>query len=498
MKPPHPPLRVRRRLALRLTAICIVTSLTSSLVATLSLMLLIVTLALSDASLADLETELHATEPEAAAFFADPARPDGDGLERLLAAKVALPGAPPGLTLRFYYVAFGGFSVMVADARDKVVASVGPDAMKRGTPLRARLLPGEAGLLDAAERGEVRGTHIGRRMVLAGPIRRDGRLVGVALVRSAPLSMWGAMRQTVAEDFPVSGIGIGGVSVFVGCLLGFVTAGSVSRRLAAISRAADSWAAGDLTAAAPEAPYDEFGVLAGRLNAMAADLRQVIELRNTVAVLEERQRITRDLHDTVKQQAFAASLMVASARGSLRAGDAVAAERALEEAAGLTGRMQADLASLFRQLRSTDGGAASDLSERVRRVAEGWDARTTLPVRFASSLQGRRVPDAVAEQAARVAEEAVANAVKHGRGATGVDVSLEADGRGRVRLTVADDGAGFVPGTRRGGGLGLTTMRERAALLPGGSLDVASAPGAGTRVTLCFDAPDDGAQAEGK
>ena len=81
----------------------------------------------------------------------------------------------------------------------------------------------------------------------------------------------------------------------------------------------------------------------------------------------------------------------------------------------------------------------------------------------------------------RVTQEALVNAGRHG-GASLVQVELAAAG-GHTELRVRDDGEGFDPGSRTGNGLGLEGMAERARLV-GGELDVRSAPGAGTEITM--------------
>jgi signal transduction histidine kinase len=103
------------------------------------------------------------------------------------------------------------------------------------------------------------------------------------------------------------------------------------------------------------------------------------------------------------------------------------------------------------------------------------------------------LPDDVQTAIYRVTQEALANVGRHA-GATVVEVDLEAD-HGCVGLRVRDDGSGFDPGavTRAGvdgpgGRLGLTGMAERARLA-GGALDVRSAPGGGTTVSLRIGAP---------
>ena len=101
---------------------------------------------------------------------------------------------------------------------------------------------------------------------------------------------------------------------------------------------------------------------------------------------------------------------------------------------------------------------------------------------------------AVEETAYRIAQEAIANAVRHS-GAQHISVDLACDGNGGLRLAVTDDGAGFDPEdpTLLSHHLGLTSMRERAEQL-GGDLRISSRPGSGTTVVLEVH---DGARAGG-
>ena len=95
-----------------------------------------------------------------------------------------------------------------------------------------------------------------------------------------------------------------------------------------------------------------------------------------------------------------------------------------------------------------------------------------------------RLPGASAAQVFRIAQEALQNALRHAE-ADHIEVRLEGDGNGGLVLSVADDGQGFDPARRavRGRRLGLTSMEERAEEL-GGTLDIESAAGEGTRVRL--------------
>jgi signal transduction histidine kinase len=123
-------------------------------------------------------------------------------------------------------------------------------------------------------------------------------------------------------------------------------------------------------------------------------------------------------------------------------------------------------------------GLAGALRKRVELLRRVHDVQLTLRTRGPVRLQDRTVE----REVLRIAGEALANALRHAS-ARSVEVSL--DTGDPVRLVVADDGAGFdLPATLRDSHrLGLTSMRERAEAL-GGTLEIVTAPGAGTRVEL--------------
>ena len=190
------------------------------------------------------------------------------------------------------------------------------------------------------------------------------------------------------------------------------------------------------------------------------------------AVLEERRRIARDLHDGLAQElAFIVGQTSKLARdeGAPPALGYVsaAAHRALGEA-------RRAIATLTRPL---DEPLASVLEEVAGEVA----GRSGLEVEFHSTARAD-VPASTREELARVVREAVTNAARHS-GASSVRVSVSgADG---VRVSIADDGVGFDPARVRrpglDGGFGLETMRERMTAL-GGGLRIRSVPGVGTEI----------------
>ena len=195
----------------------------------------------------------------------------------------------------------------------------------------------------------------------------------------------------------------------------------------------------------------------------------------------ERSRIASDLHDVVLQDLAYALRQVETAQF-------YPSEEQM--GTGLEGAIQALRRSL-RVFRETvyelhpKGPRAKPfvchleaVIEKSRQMAPDLEIELVLEGEFP-----QRLPGTIGRDLAHIVQEALNNARRHS-GARDVRVILRADGN-RVEAEVADDGRGFNPGAVPGG-LGLTTMRERAAAL-GGELEVRSEPGQGTRVL--FRAP---------
>jgi signal transduction histidine kinase len=206
---------------------------------------------------------------------------------------------------------------------------------------------------------------------------------------------------------------------------------------------------------------------------------RLYERSRELSIVEERQRIARELHDAVTQKLFSLRL-TADAAATLAARDPSRAADELGTVRRLAAEVADELRAIVVGLRPVDL-AGDGLDVALRKQAELLDRVHGAAVRFT----GAPVPrlGAAAEEAAyRIAQEALHNALRHGAPST-VEVRLGAAG-GVVRLEVADDGSGFDPRPAGSSGrLGLASMRDRARAA-GGRLELASAPGRGTTVRL--------------
>jgi PAS domain S-box-containing protein len=199
------------------------------------------------------------------------------------------------------------------------------------------------------------------------------------------------------------------------------------------------------------------------------------------AVLEERTRLARDIHDTLLQGFTGVALQLVAAINRMTLPAEATAE--LRDVVGLAQKTLTDARRAVWDLRSP-ALAAGDLAAALRSTAEDAVRGTGLTLAYETAGPTQAVGHEVEEVALRVVQEAIANVVKHA-GARAVQVRVQFEPRG-MRLTVRDDGRGFTadPDTHSyGGHWGLLGMRERAGRI-GATLGVRSTPGEGTEIVL--------------
>jgi signal transduction histidine kinase len=243
--------------------------------------------------------------------------------------------------------------------------------------------------------------------------------------------------------------------------------------------AADQQLVGDLARQAGMAAH---AVLLHQQTVQLADDLQQARERLVLAREEERRRLRRDLHDGLGPS-LASLLLEARVLQRLIHSDPAAAERLVSEMQGDIRATIDDIRRVVHELRPPaldDLGlvqALNVLAAKIGRPEGGaGEATTGLRVAVDAPHDLPPLPAAVEVAAYRIVQEALANVVHHAQARCAV-VRLKLDGA--LHIEVADDGAGFAVG--RAGGLGLHSMRERAAEL-GGTFSVAAAAGGGTVV----------------
>ncbi|MBG0786621.1 MAG: sensor histidine kinase [Anaerolineaceae bacterium] len=266
----------------------------------------------------------------------------------------------------------------------------------------------------------------------------------------------------------------------IGSLFGMLTANGLTKRFSNVSQAAHSWSRGDFSAIIRDKHDDEIGKLGNDLNTMAEQLENLLDRRQEISILEERNRLARDLHDSVKQQAFAASAQLAAAKARFSSDPERAADH-LEQAEILIGKVRQELTDLIQELRPV-AMKGKGLIVAVKDYAEDWCNRYDIEI--STHVRGERnLPLEVEKSVFRIIQEGLANVAWHSH-ATKVDLvfNFRTD---FLLLTIRDDGIGFTIDQTKKSGMGLKSMRERAELI-GGELIIDSRIGVGTKIILKY------------
>ena len=250
--------------------------------------------------------------------------------------------------------------VMYTDANGRLIESFPEDYFtnpENGKPLDITEIRGMTDPLRAAQLGMQNVDRLIYQqsddvMVGAIPIfhqQQTGRVVGVlAFVHRSHIQEimdW----QNIARQVTISLVFITLFTGVLGTIFGFFTARSLVSRLKKLARTAKAWSQGNLSIHSTDPISDELGQLSNGLNHMATQLNNLLEERQEISALEERNRLARELHDSVKQQAFAASAQLAAAHAAYFDNPAEAIFY-IREAEGLVDDIRQELSSLIRKL----------------------------------------------------------------------------------------------------------------------------------------------------
>jgi two-component system, NarL family, sensor histidine kinase LiaS len=265
-------------------------------------------------------------------------------------------------------------------------------------------------------------------------------------------------------------------ALLVGTFFGFLTAHWLDNRLKQLLSATQAWSAGNFSIHIQDRSPDEIGQFGRHLNRMARDLERLVQTRQELASLEERNRLARDLHDSVKQHLTATAMQIGAAQSFLES-DPEVVRRCLENAEALTEAAQLELTAIVRELRPTTLDE-KDFSGALRSYVESWSRQSAIDTTL-EFQKVRKIPDAIELSLYRVTQEALANINRH---SLAKEVRIRADFTEKeVILIVQDNGRGFQPMEMKNKGFGLRNMCERLAAVHG-HLTIESQPGCGTTI----------------
>lgn len=202
-----------------------------------------------------------------------------------------------------------------------------------------------------------------------------------------------------------------------------------------------------------------------------------------LATIEERQRLARDLHDSVTQTLFSATTITDAAYRMWQR-DPSSIQRELDDLRELTQNALAEMRTLLLELKP-EGLQQASIATLIRQLASTLANRSHLDITL-QLAEDVTCPLPVKTALFRITQEALNNIVKHAR-ANSVKVCLEHFAKGGLRLTIADDGIGFDPNDTGLTSLGLRIMRERAAAA-NIQLTIAGCPGSGTEIMAVWSA----------
>jgi two-component system NarL family sensor kinase len=219
----------------------------------------------------------------------------------------------------------------------------------------------------------------------------------------------------------------------------------------------------------------------GDLLSIAIERARLFARSAQVGTVEERNRLAREIHDTLAQGLAAVVLRLETAAALLDAGaDASRLRETIEQTLGLTRATLEEARRSVLDLRAAPLEGRT-LGEALKELAEGTTAMRGPGVQFEVVGATHPLPVRVEAGLYRIAQEALANVVRHAR-ARSVRLRLEVSPEW-ARLSIVDDGQGFDPAQVSRDHYGLVGLAERAKLL-GGRLDLQSSPGEGTRIEV--------------
>jgi NarL family two-component system sensor histidine kinase LiaS len=285
---------------------------------------------------------------------------------------------------------------------------------------------------------------------------------------------------------------LAGLILAAGIVSGFIYGNGLKQRLEELVEATLRYERGQFAHRVPPLGDDEIGLAGDRLNEMAQMIEKQVaslqrlstekaemqeQLKKSV-ILEERQRLARELHDAVSQQLFAISMMSSAVQENLHVGGEKIHKQIamIEKMAGLA---QKEMRALLLHLRpATLEGKG--LQEGILELVSEFQAKQTIDIR-AEITDIPPLPKGVEDHLFRIVQEGLSNVFRHSQ-ATSVTVRLGGTGQ-QVYLRIIDNGVGFDVSQGKAGSYGMQSIQERANEI-GGVAEVISFPGKGTQLTV--------------
>ncbi|MDF2959992.1 MAG: two-component system sensor histidine kinase [Paenibacillus sp.] len=283
------------------------------------------------------------------------------------------------------------------------------------------------------------------------------------------------------------------IVAIMGGTYGLWYSSKMKRRLEQLREAMLSLEKGNLSRTVPPLGEDEIGRLGEQLNGitkkweeqvtslqrLSSNNAQLAQKAKYSAIVEERQRLARELHDAVSQQLFAIS-MTATAVGRTLDKDFDKAQRQIHLIEEMASVAQSEMRALLLHLRPVHL-EGKRLSEGLVELLQELMAKVPMEITW-ELAEDIQLPKGIEDHLFRIVQEAMSNALRHSK-ATRLEVRLIQPSADAIRLLIRDDGVGFDLDEKKHASYGIVTMKERVNEI-GGSLNLITAPGKGTRIDI--------------
>ncbi|GAB7388290.1 two-component system sensor histidine kinase LiaS [Bacillaceae bacterium] len=278
----------------------------------------------------------------------------------------------------------------------------------------------------------------------------------------------------------------------IAAMFGFFLSYKLKKRIEQLSNAVLQMEKGNLSRRLPDLGRDEIGQLAEQLARMSVKWEEQVnslqrlsthnarlaEKVRLTAIMEERQRLARELHDAVSQQLFAISMTAAAVSRSLEK-DYEQAKRQIRLITEMASAAQSEMRALLLHLRPVhlEGkGLVQALQELIAEMKE----KVPMEISFETDEEIRLLKG-IEDHLFRIVQEALSNTLRHAK-ATKMEVKLQ-QRNNVLRLMIRDNGIGFDLKMKKKASYGLQTIQERVNEI-GGSLQILTAPGKGTKMEI--------------
>lgn len=371
-------------------------------------------------------------------------------------------------------------TLTIVNADGIVAATNHPDTFPVGSSIFSAINEDESAMLAASMAATIPAPQFSimeeEITTLVLPIRNEDEYYGAVIAQYYAPTFFEQLKAAVVGFLPELPVFIL-ISSGIGILFGFLIASSFTRRIDQMEATTLQWGEGDFSKKAEIQGNDEISTLAVSLNRMSEQFQKLIEKEQMLATIEERNRLARDLHDSVKQQIFAISMNLGAVRSLLNS-DLQKAILQVDVSSKLAQQALDELTTLINTLRPVQLGDQS-LQDALKEYLKIWQKQSGVSVVFRID-GGKAVIAQEAEQSLfRVIQESLSNISRHSRAtAASIFLTFYED---HLTLQISDNGIGFDKKTIKHG-LGLQSMEERVKEL-GGTLKMNSTA-SGTTITI--------------